>query len=90
MSKNPKDINEKDAPVTTFGATVPGALYSTFGPIPVADVEESNTDSVWAMFENVPTKAAPLTPAPEATQTPPDDDDLQDPFAPTEVAPLRP
>jgi hypothetical protein len=83
MSKNPKDINRKDAPVTTFGLTVSGALYSTFGPIPVADVEESNSDSVWAMFEDVPTKAAPLAP-------PPQDGDPEDPFAPTEMSPLRP
>ena len=91
MSKVPKDKDHKDAPVTTFGTTVPGALYSTFGPIPVADVEESNSDSVWAMFEDVPTKAAPLTAVPQTSAEPPsDDDDPEDPFAPTEVAPLRP
>ncbi len=92
MSKVPKDKDHKDAPATTFGMTVPGALYSTFGPIPVAEVQESNSDSVWAMFEDVPTHAAPLTPPTQAFQTSqaPPDDDSDDPFAPTEVAPLRP
>lgn len=91
MSKNPKNINRKDTPVTTFGLTVPGALYSTFGPIPVAEVEESNSDSVWAMFEDVSTKAAPLAPLADSLGAPdegsgPDD---VDPYAPTEMSPLR-
>jgi hypothetical protein len=34
-------------------ATVPGALYDRFGPIPVPDAKESNTESVWALFEDV-------------------------------------
>ncbi len=90
MSKVPKDKDPKDAPTTTFGHTVPGALYSSFGPIPVAEVEESNSDSVWAMFEDVPNKAVPVKPAPGAPRHSPDEDEPEDPFAPTEVAPLRP
>ena len=86
MSKNPKDINRKDASTNTFGLTAAGPLYSTFDPIPVPEVEESNSDSVWAMFESVPTKAAPLAPL----QQDDDPEDPEDPFAPTEMAPLRP
>lgn len=91
MSKVPKDKDHKDAPTTTFGPTVPGALYSNFGPIPEADVEEINSDSVWAMFENVPTIVAPLAQPPESPDghgegNRPDD---VDPYGPTEMSPLR-
>ena len=89
MSKNPKDINRKDAPDGTFGLTVPGPLYSTFGPLPVPEVEESNTDSVWALFETVPTKASLLMPLTAPTQDT-RGDEPEDPFAPTEMSPLRP
>ena len=91
MSKNPKDISRKDASVTSLGLTAPGALYSTYGPIPVAEVEESNSDSVWAMFEDVSTKAAPLAPSadsPGARDESSGPEDM-DPYAPTEMSPLR-
>jgi hypothetical protein len=32
------------------GNTNPGGLYDRHGPIPVADVNESDADSVWALF----------------------------------------
>jgi hypothetical protein len=63
------------------GNTNPAGLYDRHGPIPVADMNESNADSVWALFQDstVPQKnGESILPA----------DDL--PFQKTVPAPLKP
>jgi hypothetical protein len=52
VSTSPKN----SAPPTQrpdFKATVPGSLYDQLGPIPVPEAKESNTESVWALFDDV-------------------------------------
>lgn len=87
MSKNTPAGRSKDIPTNAAPLTVPGALYSNFGPLPQADVEETDSESVWAMFDDAPTRAAALMPtaaAPEAHRPAPDDDQ----FPPTLLSPL--
>ncbi len=37
---------------SSSGNTNAGGLYERDGPIPVPDVEESDTESVWALFQD--------------------------------------
>ena len=60
--------------------TNPAGLYDRHGPIPVADMNESDTDSVWALFQDstAPQDGDSVMPAGEA------------PFQKTLPAPLKP
>ena len=60
--------------------TQAGGLYDRDGPIPVPDVEESDTESVWALFQD---SLPPEDRAPAASS-----DDA--PFEETVPAPLKP
>lgn len=52
MNASPKDPSPPPKR-PDFNATVPGSLYDQLGPIPVPETNESNTESVWALFEDV-------------------------------------
>ena len=67
-------------PTQPVGNTNAGGLYDRDGPIPIPDVEESDTESVWALFED---SRAPSTPR---AVVPSDDE----PFEETTPAPLKP
>ncbi len=56
--------------------TVPGQLYDAHDPIPVPDVSEVNSESIWALFPGAPGESRPK----------PDDES----FGETVAAPLRP
>ena len=60
--------------------TQAGGLYDRDGPIPVPDVEESDTESVWALFQDS------LPPGERAPVASSDDE----PFEETVPAPLQP
>lgn len=60
--------------------TQAGGLYDRDGPIPVPDVEESDTESVWALFQHS------LPPG----ERRPDASSGDEPFEETVAAPLNP
>ena len=49
---DPKALPRTPARRQSGGNTNPGGLYDRHGPIPVADVNESDADSVWALFQD--------------------------------------
>ncbi len=57
---------DKPKPVTkpASGLTRPGELYVPGDRLPVPDVEEKNTDSVWALWSDL-VEEKPQKPAPE-------------------------
>jgi hypothetical protein len=69
MSKLPKDSPPKSA-------EVPAQLYDAHDPIPVPEVSELDSESIWALF-----------PGSEAASRPKPD---TDPFGETVAAPLKP
>jgi hypothetical protein len=51
--KNIQNVRKKSpAKPPATGHTNPAGLYDRHGPIPVADVNESDADSVWALFQD--------------------------------------
>ena len=80
--KNPP-ANKARIPKSQASASVntdAGGLYDRDGPIPVPDVEESDAESVWALFKDS------LPPGERQPVAPSDDE----PFEETVPAPLRP
>lgn len=71
------NIRKKSPP---GGSSNYGGLYDRDGPIPVPDVEESDTDSAWALFQDS------LPPSERQPVASPDDE----PFEETTPAPLKP
>jgi hypothetical protein len=79
MSSTRKDSKANDSVLPV--ATTPGNLYDRDGPIPVPEVRELNTESVWALFQD----AKPLD---EGDGAPPPFDDTS--YGDTAAAPLKP
>lgn len=61
---------------TPDSATVPAQLYGAHDPIPVPDVSEVDSESIWALFPGSEHAARPKQDA--------------DPFGETVAAPLKP
>lgn len=71
MADKPKPV---DKPAT--GLTRPGELYVQGDKLPVPDVEEKNTDSVWALWSDL-VEEKPQEPAPDKTRSGRDRDFLE-------------
>ena len=69
-----KSKPRKDSPPDD--ATQPAPLYGSGDPIPVPDVSEVNSESIWALFPDAPPGSGPNREA--------------DPFGETVAAPLKP
>ena len=55
-NSRPKPSSKLPPRRQSSGNTNPGGLYDRHGPIPVADVNESDADSVWALFQDAAAK----------------------------------
>ena len=82
IRKNPPPQQARTPPPhpPSSGNTNAGGLYERDGQIPVPDVEESDTESVWALFHDSlpPGERAPLASSGD------------EPFEETVPAPLQP
>lgn len=71
MADKPKPVDKK-----TSGLNRPGELYVQGDKLPVPDVEEKNTDSVWALWSDL-VEEKPETPAPDKANKDRDRDFLE-------------
>ncbi len=69
-------IVRKDSPPVDVTRPAPLPLYDANDPLPVPDVSEVNSESIWALFPDSPAASGPT---PDC-----------DPFGETVAAPLKP
>ncbi len=63
MADKPKSVNK-----SASGLTRPGDLYVQGDQLPVPEVEEKNTDSIWALWSDLVDEEARPEPAPDANK----------------------